>query len=80
MPLVKLTIRAEPIEVDERELAILRGQNILERVLDGDVPDARPEVIEAPPAPGAGLDADTDETAQPPDPTEPAADAAGEKE
>jgi len=33
MPLVKLTIRAEPQEVDDGELAILRGQNLVERVI-----------------------------------------------
>lgn len=34
MPLVKLTIREEPVDVDDGELAVLRGQNLIDRVLD----------------------------------------------
>lgn len=34
MPLVKLTIRAEPQEVGDDELAALQGQGLVERVLD----------------------------------------------
>lgn len=38
MPLVKLTIREEPVEVDDDELAVLRGQNLIEKVLPDPVP------------------------------------------
>lgn len=50
MPLVKLTIRAEPQEVSDDELAALRAQNLVERVLDE-------------PADGSGTRADPDTTA-----------------
>lgn len=48
MTLVKLTIREEPVEVDDVELAVLRGQNLIARVLDA-VPAAVPAV--RPPGP-----------------------------
>lgn len=34
MPLVKLTISEDPIEVHESEIPILEGQALLEKVLD----------------------------------------------
>lgn len=61
MPLVKLTIREEPVEVDDGELLVLRGQNLVDRVLDA-VPAATaparppgpvdPPVVPAPAKPG----------------------------
>jgi hypothetical protein len=48
VPLVKLTIRAEPVEVDDGELAVLRGQNLIDRVLDV-IPPALPKT--PPPGP-----------------------------
>jgi hypothetical protein len=42
VPLVKLTIRAEPVEVDDRELEVLRGQGLLEHVLDESSPESGP--------------------------------------
>ena len=46
MPLVKLTIRSEPLQVDDRELASLRGQGLVAEVLDApkaaDVPEPKP--------------------------------------
>jgi hypothetical protein len=57
MPRVKLTIRDEPYEVDERELEILRGQGLLEAVLDepGVSPQtpAKTPVPPVPPVPAA---------------------------
>lgn len=63
MPLVKLTIREEPVEVDDGELAVLRGQNLIDRVLDAVVPPPAipkdrepgpvdPPVVPAPAKPG----------------------------
>lgn len=46
MPLVKLKIRVEPVEVGEEEIQGLRDEGLLEAVLDDPAPPAA-----APPAP-----------------------------
>lgn len=50
MPQVKLTIRHEPVEADEAEIAALRAQGLLEAVLDQ--PPA-PEIKPVPKAPAS---------------------------
>ena len=87
MPHVKLTIRAEPMEVDDAELAALRGQNLVEHVY-ADADGAREAAATAaqtasgtaPAAGAAALTPGPAEGAGQTDETDPAADAAGEKE
>lgn len=50
MPLVKLTIREEPVEVDDGELLVLRGQNLIDRVLDA-APVIPPGPVDSPKKP-----------------------------
>lgn len=42
MTLVKLTIREEPVDVDDGELAALQGQGLVERVLADPESPAQP--------------------------------------
>jgi hypothetical protein len=51
MALVKLKIKAEPVEVDDQELGSLRGQNLLEEVLrEGPPPDEPVRTPAVPPS------------------------------
>jgi len=43
MPLVKLTIKHEPVDVDEDEVENLRQQGLLESVLDEPAPEVPPK-------------------------------------
>ena len=55
MPLVKLTIKHEPVDVDEHELASLRQQGLVEKVLDEPAPEAgKPSKTPAASAPADG--------------------------
>jgi hypothetical protein len=51
MPLVKTTLRAEPIEVDDTEVVMLRGSGLLEAVLDEPGQETPPVAPRSKPAP-----------------------------
>lgn len=53
MPLVKLTIRSEPLQVDDRELASLKAQGLVAEVLDAPKAEAaaEPKPVPAPAKP-----------------------------
>lgn len=59
MPKVQTTIFQYPIDVDEGEVAVLRGQGLLVE----DEPGGKPAAADKPAGPGAGDKPDTKENA-----------------